>query len=125
MKLKAPILAILTVLISAEIIGYILPDIEWLDVPFHIAGGIAWAMMAAWMIRRTRMERIIPEWFKFAFVVGLVMFIGSGWETLEFLLVRAEIFSDIHFTLRDTIGDLFNDGIGSLIGWFLFVRNLK
>ena len=124
MKLRTAVFSIITVLVIAEIVGFLAPQPEWLDIPFHIAGGIGWAMFAAWMIGKAKTERN-PVWFNLIFTAGFVMFIGSSWEALEFLLVRGHIFPSTGFTLRDTIGDLFNDGVGSLIGWLLFVRNLR
>ncbi len=123
MKLRTALLSIFLVLVTAELVGYLAPQIEWLDVPMHIAGGMAWAMLAAWMIRKAKTENN-PMWFNLFFTVGLVMFVGSSWETLEFLLVKATVLPAATFTIRDTIGDLFNDGIGSLIGWYIFIYKL-
>lgn len=108
----------------SEVVGFSVPQIEWLDVPMHMAGGIVWAMFAAWMVQKARAGKN-PWWFNLIFTAGFVMFIASSWETLEFFLVQGHIFPSAGFTIRDSIGDLFMGGIGSLIGWYLFVKNLK
>ncbi len=94
---------------------------EAIDVPFHFAGGFMQALLAFGILRSGKLQNL-PKWFSFLFVVGFVAIISVGWEIVEFLQLyfshQPELFGEM--TLRDSLGDLVNDGLGAITAWLLF-----
>lgn len=122
MKFRTPVITIGCVFLASLLLIGVAKRFEYVDVPLHLAGGIAWTMMAAWLIGQTKISHA-PKWFYFLFTVGFVMTIGVGWEIYEF--IARHVYQIPAYTLRDTLGDLMNDGYGAIIGWYFFIKNIR
>lgn len=90
----------------------------WLDIPFHIAGGVV-ASLWAFLFLSCR-EYAIPRAPLF---FGSVLVIGIGWEYFEYLL---DMYTHAHWlgSFLDTSGDILNDMIGATIAWVLLRKRM-
>ena len=95
---------------------------EWIDVPMHMIGGFVVAILAAGIIHHYQLNQK-PWFFTLLFSVSFVIFIGAGWELCEYL-IGFILSSDIIglLTVRDLLGDLFNDSLGAILAWLIFIR---
>jgi len=99
------------------------------DIPFHIAGGIAAGMFAIALHddfkRRHKIGRT-PGWYDLLFTLGFVALVAIAWECHEYVLDRT-IVADYQLAVNqisvaDTIGDFLNGLIGASIGYAVFGR---
>jgi len=95
----------------------------WFDIIMHTLGGLWVASCALWLFhfRSLASEPIIAPKKLSVFILALVAVyvIGGGWELFEFSLDKF-----ITFKINDavnTASDLFFDGVGSIVGVFLFL----
>lgn len=111
-------------------------NLKWIDMPMHWFGGFAMAFLgfAVWNFfvgsahidGHGRLARLAPTIVKVGWIIGFVALVGIGWEWFEFLC--DQIFPAIvpeyrqaQPNLGDTMGDLFLDLFGGLVG-YLSVR---
>jgi hypothetical protein len=90
----------------------------WLDIPFHIAGGVVASLWAFLLLSlRARTAWRAPLFF------GIVLAIGIGWEYFEYLL---DMYSHAHWlgSTLDTSGDILNDMIGATIAWVMLRKRM-
>jgi len=103
----------------------------WMDIPMHIFGGFATAMfaMAIYTYVFSKSNRKgIPDWFPVLFILGFVMLIGVFWEFHEFILDQtAHVWVGYPLAqagLVDTLKDLFDDFIGSVLAILVFRKSI-
>lgn len=97
---------------------------DFVDIPLHMMGGFVCSMLAAWLIQKADAS-VKPYWFSLAFTIGIVMIISVGWELTELWnLYNFYIPSDLleAMTVRDTLSDFVNAGLGATLGWYLFIK---
>jgi hypothetical protein len=97
---------------------------DFVDIPLHIMGGFACSMLATFMIHKAGIGAK-PHWFTLIFTIGVVTIISVGWELTELWnLYNFYIPSDLleAMTVRDTLSDFVNAGLGAAFGWYLFIK---
>ena len=95
--------------------------IRWLDIPMHILGGFCIAISALTLyflpIRRVTSEH--SGMFIFTLSISTALFLGLVWEIYEYLADTVVVsYGD---QVGDTLKDLFDDFLGSLIAGTLFL----
>jgi len=94
------------------------PELTYLDVVAHFAGGFAIAWMGMILIKGLRKTELIPtntpHWFTDYTVLGTVLIAGVFWEFMEW---GADTFlgTTTQFTIPETMGDLMMDFLGGLL----------
>jgi hypothetical protein len=115
----------------------------WLDIPFHLFGGMGVGLFALWFgVWRGflptaenggwlagRMRVAFPDgapwWWSFLFVAAITAIIGLTWEIYEVFIVwyfNLQLPSDY---LSDTVKDLFLDMAGATTAWAAIRYNVK
>ncbi len=117
MTLKKAFVFILCVFLASVLLSVtgVAKRFEYVDVPLHILGGLGWAMVAVVALHKTSKQ---PWWIQLFFTIGVVLLVGLLWEFAEFAaqsLLGAQ-------TWRDTLGDLFNDSLGAILGWIIYLK---
>ncbi len=86
----------------------------WIDIPFHIGGGIIIALLMVLIVlfRHSDLEILTLRHFWFQALWGTMM-IGVVWEYYEYWFKLNG--SAVNVTI-DTLSDLLNDFIGATIG---------
>lgn len=99
--------------------------IEAVDIPLHIFGGFAWALIALLILTKAQ-ANTKPRWFTLLFCIGFVLIIGTLWEIaeygLELIVNQNHLLTPL--TVRDTLGDLFNDSLGAMLAWKIFNKQV-
>lgn len=100
---------------------------EWLDIPMHLAGGFAIALMISSLLKIAEDKKMlkINNPLRFLFIISFVALIAIFWEFYEFILdyINATIPNqELRFT--DTIKDFFFGLIGAIFG-YLFSRKAQ
>lgn len=100
-------------------------QVEAVDVPLHLFGGFAWALVALLLLKQANAQSL-PQWFTLLFCVGVVMIIGSLWEVAEYAVDLLVNNYDLlpPMVLRDTLGDLVNDMVGAVVAWIIFKKRI-
>jgi len=103
----------------------------WMDIPIHILGGFATAMFGVAIYTHVFSKsnrKGIPFWFPVLFILGFVMLIGVFWEFHEFILDQtAHVWVNYPIAqggLVDTMKDLFDDWIGSILAILVFRKSI-
>ncbi len=103
-----------------------------IDIPLHLAGGFAAAMLAIAVHDDFKHKHKIgrtPRWYDLLFTLGFVSLIAIVWEFHEFIIDRSIVLNYAHavtqLSVADTIGDFLNGLIGATVGFFIFGRNQK
>lgn len=105
---------------------------RWYDAPVHFLGGFAAGVLALdiWHFSLKNVElrqRWLRTWMlQFAFVVGIVSFIGIIWELHEYIL---DVWRDVGVlrqpSLRDTMSDSVMDLLGGCVAYGIFANTYK
>ena len=100
-----------TLALSYKIYFYV----PWFDIPMHILGGFVVALCA--IILCSLYPKKIPIDLRVILVILFTLLIGSLWEVFEVYL-NAE-YQVEQFSFIDTISDLWNDFVGSVLALVL------
>jgi hypothetical protein len=84
-------------------------EYKWLDIPMHIIG--------AFLFTKLFLEIINSKYINFKTVLFFILFIGIGWEVLEYIKDITNLKSFVGWT--DTFKDIFNDVFGAYLAFAL------
>jgi hypothetical protein len=87
-------------------------DYKWLDIPVH--------MLGAFLFTNLFLQAIKSKYIDFRNVLIFILFIGIGWEFLEYIKDVINLKSFVGWA--DTLKDLLNDILGAYLA-FLFYKN--
>ena len=96
--------------------------IWWLDIPVHIFGGFWVGLTALAMYYHTllKQKKNRSRKFIFAYVFGAALVFGGGLELFEYVI--AQSIAGTEFDSIDTLSDVCNDLIGSMLAGAYFLR---
>lgn len=96
----------------------------WYDIPMHIFGGLAIALLAGYIFFLRTEKNEYPAIRKVLITIfASVMVVGILWEVFEFAM---HWFLSLYwFGWFDTIKDLFDDIVGAFIGAKIFLTFLE
>lgn len=125
MTFKKAFIAIGSVfLLSVALVVTKVAAYDFIDIPLHLMGGFVCSMLAAVLIQKAgTIDK--PSWFTLTFTVGVVMIISLIWEYTEYwnlynFYIPSEVLEVM--TIRDTLSDFVNAGLGATAGWYLFIK---
>ena len=95
----------------------------WFDIVMHFLGGLWVGLSALWVYFFSGYFKDIKRNKKNIFFISLfsVLIIGLGWEVFEYIIKVN--FSDNY--ISDTVSDLIMDICGSVVAYFLFLKENK
>lgn len=93
---------------------YLYYEIWWLDIPMHILGGMAFALLFVFTLNFKNRKATFLEIILFVMVVGIV------WEIYEYA-IHIYLGKDWNGIL-DTIKDLFDDFLGASFVYFFKLK---
>ena len=133
MKLRSILLFIVGILVAQVVLivfGFynLFPSF---DVPMHFLGGFSMALLGIYIHHAMTDKHHLkghPDWYHILFVLGFVMLIGVACEFHEYVLDNTAVlwwgWKSTQLSLSDTIGDLFMDAIGGVMGFIIAKKHL-
>lgn len=101
-----------------------------LDIPMHLGGGFAMSMLALAIHHQMTSARhnrghVLHH---LLFVLGFTMLIAVAWEFHEYLIDETigkwDNWPKMQLSISDTMGDLFNGLVGSLVAFWIFRKKV-
>lgn len=105
---------------------YYNPRLVWIDIPLHFLGGLLVGIWA-WLVfgRGPRAHSFIHKW---VLIFGVTALVGVSWEFFEWILDHVlsqwYVFPRNQPSVDDTLGDLFMDLLGGVVGGFLAAKKI-
>ena len=95
----------------------------WFDIPMHILSGALISSIGLWAVYFSPLKSILLNSQKKVFLISILfaLIVGLLWEIFE---LNFGLISYLFVDMVDSIKDLIDDVIGSLIAGLYFVNNI-
>ncbi|MBI4068067.1 hypothetical protein HY413_01500 [Candidatus Kaiserbacteria bacterium] len=120
-------LVVLAVVHTANVYAlnrHLLINVSWIDIPFHLAGGVGVGLLALWYaeLMRTTIKGQVPWWWWLEKVFFITAFFTLGWEVFEacFMYFPRQPFPPGY--VADTIKDIGNGWLGAFAAYGAFYK---